>query len=221
MKQDSNNNISELWLYWSNEKSIDTRNQIFEYYFPWCRETASKLFRKYNHYLIDWHDYLNIISLSTLKCIESYDQKMGVPFEGYAYLRVKGSVLNEIENNSKHQKNHLVTHVDVNTYEGSEDDYLYSIVDFAIEMTFAKLLESDCSGFESPDHRYEQEQTGRILINLVEKLNFSEKFVIKGHYFQQISFKDIADIMNISSARVSQLHKAGLVKLREVYEKFY
>ena len=218
----SEKDIDELWRDWRTSESLDIRNRIFEHYFPWCREVASILFKKYNHYLMDWHDFLSIISISTLKCIDAYDKEFGVPFEGYAYIRVKGSILNEIKNHTKHIKDCDLLLTSASTLETTiefDTDSFITIVDFAVEMAFAKLLENGCYESNRPDFFYENEQTANILIDLVEKLDFQEKFVIKSHYFQQIQFKEISNIMGVSSARISQIHKHGLAFLRKIYEK--
>ncbi len=225
LKSPKSDDIAILWSKFKDEGTIQIRNRIFEHYFPWCRDVARTLFVKYRHYLINWDDFISIISLSTLKCIETYDMNFGVPFEGYAYTRLKGSLLNEIKNNLKHNKQYDLTYVrEENTDEleekADEDSFLF-IVDLVVEMAFTKLLEIGAQESNQPDYYYEKEQTASQLVKLVEQLEYQQKFIIKSHYFQQIPFKEIAGIMGLTNARVSQLHKSGLLALRATYESIY
>jgi RNA polymerase sigma factor for flagellar operon FliA len=214
-----------LWEKRKLDGSISLRNSLFEIYFPWCREVASGLFSKYHHYLVDWHDCVSVVSMATLRCIESFDPDLGVPFEAYAFSRVRGAVLNEIRSQVKHSKDRVsqdAEHVLFYEFEGEDRKSSFSLIlDAAIEMAVAKLLEVGCIESGQPDNHYEKEQTAVILAGLTEKLSGPQKFVIKSYYFQQLSLKEIAEILDVSTARVSQLHRSGLTDLRRIYEKFY
>ncbi len=49
----------------------------------------------------------------------------------------------------------------------------------------------------------------------VENLNEKEKLVISLYYKEELKLKEIADIMNISNSRVSQIHTSALQKLEK------
>ena len=213
---------AELWDLWLSNRTDSVRNQLFEHYFPWCRKVASGLFLKYGHHLLDWNDFVSIASLATLKCIETYTPSVGAPFEGYAYARLRGSVLNEIRKNTKHSKTRVETDY-VSAIRAIEEtfpvtDSVNTIVDFAIEMAFAHLLEASSRTGQQPCTAYDNNQTEVLLKTLVDQLEEREKFIIKSAYFQQIPLNDIATVCGVSCARISQLHKSGLVNLRRLFE---
>lgn len=51
--------------------------------------------------------------------------------------------------------------------------------------------------------------------DLVLRLSDQQRLVIRYHYLQEIPFEEIAGIMGVSRSRISQLHRQGLLQLRE------
>ena len=67
------------------------------------------------------------------------------------------------------------------------------------------------------DHPYRtlaQQQTQVRLQEAVAHLPLREQKIIRYHYFHRLNFEHIADILNLSKGRVSQLHRSALNELR-------
>jgi RNA polymerase sigma factor for flagellar operon FliA len=62
-------------------------------------------------------------------------------------------------------------------------------------------------------------QLGAVLRGLVDQLSDQQKTVIRHHYLQEIPFDEIAARMNVTRGRISQLHRQGLLRLRELLDK--
>ncbi|WP_306883118.1 sigma-70 family RNA polymerase sigma factor [Variovorax boronicumulans] len=75
----------------------------------------------------------------------------------------------------------------------------------------------------SPEVSYfrktEIRQLGTMLRGLVVQLSDQQKFVISHHYLQEIPFDEIAARMGVTRGRISQLHRQGLLRLRELLDK--
>ncbi|MEW8228613.1 MAG: sigma-70 family RNA polymerase sigma factor, partial [Candidatus Thiodiazotropha endolucinida] len=54
---------------------------------------------------------------------------------------------------------------------------------------------------------------------LVDNLPERERLIIRSHYFHGMAFDDLANLLEISKGRISQLHKKALRKIRVDYEK--
>lgn len=89
-------------------------------------------------------------------------------------------------------------------------------------MVDAEAFDSDGDS-PSPEVSYfrksEIHQLRTVLRGLVDQLNDRQKTVIRYHYLQEIPFSEIASSMNITRGRVSQLHREGLLRLRELLGK--
>ncbi|MFV0673477.1 sigma-70 family RNA polymerase sigma factor [Variovorax sp. tm] len=59
-------------------------------------------------------------------------------------------------------------------------------------------------------------QLRTVLRELVSQLSEQQRLVIRHHYLQEIPFDEIAALMGVTRGRVSQLHRQGLTRLREL-----
>ncbi len=60
-----------------------------------------------------------------------------------------------------------------------------------------------------------------FLVVAMDRLTEQEKLVIALYYFEELTLKEIGEVMTISESRVSQIHTRGVMKLRNmVREKF-
>jgi len=62
-------------------------------------------------------------------------------------------------------------------------------------------------------------QLRTVLRDLVSQLSEQQRLVIRHHYLQEIPFDEIAALMGVTRGRVSQLHRQGLTRLRELLGK--
>ncbi|WMJ24231.1 FliA/WhiG family RNA polymerase sigma factor [Paludicola sp. MB14-C6] len=85
------------------------------------------------------------------------------------------------------------------------------------ENTLAELFTSHS---DSPEQRLANQELATTVANAIESLKENEKLVIALHYKEQLKIKDIANILNISDSRVSQIHSNALKKLKAVIEQY-
>lgn len=67
----------------------------------------------------------------------------------------------------------------------------------------------------------EQGELRSFLVVAIDRLTEQEKLVIGLYYFEELTLKEIGEVMHISESRVSQIHTRAVSKLRGmVHEKF-
>ena len=79
--------------------------------------------------------------------------------------------------------------------------------------SFLESLE-DQRESSSPSFRLENHELTKILAELLAKLSEKERLVISLYYYEELTQKEIAEAMDISEGRVSQLHSQALIKLK-------
>jgi RNA polymerase sigma factor for flagellar operon FliA len=79
--------------------------------------------------------------------------------------------------------------------------------------SFLDTLE-DQNENSSPSTRLENHELTTIMAEILEKLSEKERLVISLYYYEELTQKEIADAMEISEGRVSQLHSQALIKLK-------
>ena len=78
----------------------------------------------------------------------------------------------------------------------------------------ATLLDIVSSSIAEPDKKLDKEATKEILIEAVKKLNEQERLVVSLYYYEELTQEEIAEVLELSTARISQIHKKSIQRLR-------
>lgn len=79
--------------------------------------------------------------------------------------------------------------------------------------TFLDSLVDDRSD-SSPGARIEEQQLTAKIADILGRLAEKERLVISLYYYEELTQKEIAEVMELSEGRVSQLHSQALIKLK-------
>ena len=71
----------------------------------------------------------------------------------------------------------------------------------------------------SPVNVLEQQELTHIIAEVLGQLSEKEKLVISLYYYEELTQKEIAEIIQVSEGRVSQLHSQALIKLKTKVKK--
>ena len=74
---------------------------------------------------------------------------------------------------------------------------------------------SGTASFVKPEEAVEKEELRKMLAQSLEKLTDKEKKVILLYYYEELTLKEISEVLEVSESRVSQLHTRALQKMRE------
>lgn len=66
-----------------------------------------------------------------------------------------------------------------------------------------------------PETAYEQEEVKQILANTLETLTEKERKVILLYYYEDLTLKEISNVLEVSESRASQLHTKALQKMKQ------
>lgn len=89
----------------------------------------------------------------------------------------------------------------------SLDDYL--------EQGNEGRMESLGSRFVGPEQAIEQDEVKKMLAEALQTLTEKEQQVITFYYYEELTLKEISEILEVSESRVSQLHTKALRKIKE------
>lgn len=68
--------------------------------------------------------------------------------------------------------------------------------------------------FESPEEKVEKEELAKVLGEALELLTEKEQKVITLYYYEELTLKEISNILEVSESRISQLHTRALQKMK-------
>ncbi len=228
------------WRDYNRTRSIELRNLLSQTYLPLVKIVAGKLAIGLPTY-VDRDDFLSTGFLGLIQAIERYDIERGVKFETFATVRIRGSILDylrvqdwvptsvrqkaknyqsvvkKLEDRlgrvatdkeiakelsvSQEQLSSLLSEIQVTTVLPLEDFYKYEESGKTINTNFAEV--------------FEKAEVKETLAKVIDKLKEKERMVISLYYYEELTLKEISLVMNLSEARISQLHTKAISKLKE------
>ena len=103
-------------------------------------------------------------------------------------------------------------------YEGwkseAELTNLISLDDY-LEQGNEGRLDAFGSRFVGPEAAVEQDEMKKMLTEALESLTDKEQKVVTFYYYEDLTLKEISEILEVSESRVSQLHTKALKKIKD------
>jgi len=73
---------------------------------------------------------------------------------------------------------------------------------------------------DTPDKYVERKQLKKIIADAISKLDERERLIITLYYYEELSMKEIGEVLGITESRVSQIHTKTMLKLRKLINKY-
>ena len=230
--------ITSLWHSYLDNKSIELRNQLAEHYLPLVKMVAGRLAISLPAH-VDRDDLLSSGFFGLLDAIDRYDMERKNKFETYAGVRIRGAMLDylrskdwlpvairqkirryeqtvyELENRLGRPANDAELAEELGV-SAKELQNLESQICVATVIPLDDYLRTDTpvSGEEGPTERLEKAELRDTLAVAIDRLPEKEKKVIALYYYEEMTLKEISLILQLSEARISQLHTKAVFRLR-------
>jgi len=220
---------------YSAYKEIDKsfKEELITNYMPAVKAMAYRLKERLPS-SVEFNDLVSIGYEELVKLANRYDPKKNDNFWGYANKRIYGSMLDflrSIDTLSRGDRK-LVKDIDkiINEYVNEygtqpSNEYLSEVLNVDIEkikkarradeIYSVMPIEEQMNFYEDVSKKIEEEELIEAIKSLLKTLNKKEQLIIQLYYFEELSLKEIAEILEVSESRVSQIHKKIIEKLRE------
>ena len=76
------------------------------------------------------------------------------------------------------------------------------------------------AGFEKPEEVVEKAELKKMLSEALQLLTEKERKVILLYYYEELTLREISNVMDVSESRVSQLHTRALAKMKQKLGKY-
>jgi len=221
-----------LWHRYVSTRDTEVREQLITRHLDTARKIAASLYANRINNTIDFSDYLQYARLGLIEAVDRFDPAHRASFTTFATYRIRGSILNGVEKATEkaaqHAQRKRAQRERVKSVREGADhpsDAFSSMVDVAISLALGYLLEE--SGIWRPGNEdpgadpYRSLELKRLAERMgliVQALPEREQLIIRYHYFQQMEFVAIGDVLGISKVRVSQLHARALKLIRDAYQ---
>lgn len=209
----------ELWRRYRLQQDLEARDFLLLRYSPWAKSVAAGVARRIRHSILEWSDHLQNAHVGLLEAVSRYDVERGVDFMAYAKPRVRGAVFNGmralVKEDFSSNRPRLTSERLESIQADSGDDFLTGFVDAVLGLSIGHLLEVGSppdlgSGANSSS------EIAPILHDALLELPVRQREILIAHYLRQVPFQEIAKELSLTKGRVSQIHKAALIQVRQI-----
>lgn len=195
----------------------------------------------------EYDDLFNIGVIGLMDAVKRYDKSKNVPFEVYARLRIKGTIIDEIRKHAKisrykvsalnqfyEARRTLEQRYKRNVSDQEVADFLHltpqKLSELYESMHYLSQISLEDTLLQHPlPERYIYESNATIdateqlikseqeiqLTSVIKQLSKRDQLILSLYYEQELTLKEIAEVLDLSTPRISQLHGKILVELRQ------
>ncbi|MCP4452086.1 MAG: FliA/WhiG family RNA polymerase sigma factor [Planctomycetes bacterium] len=245
VSEESHNNSKRLAQQaYANQDSSEAQDERIVQYLP----LVHKIVQRVTTYIkppLTYDDLVSAGTLGLIKASHNYDASHQAEFQTYAYIKIRGAVLDELRawsfvpaqvDRQIHAALQTSSELKEATGRPPSDELLAEKLDVSVEKLteifkharIRQFLSIDTSqdetpntdrlnvqetSYNSPFAALEQQELIRTLTQAIQELDERPRQLILLYYQQELTMKQIADVFEITEARVSQLHAKTLFDL--------
>ncbi|MCL2046267.1 MAG: FliA/WhiG family RNA polymerase sigma factor [Oscillospiraceae bacterium] len=240
--------LSSLWVVYKNSGCIDAKNELLLSYGYLVKWIVRRMMPKYNNYN-EYDDLVSCGMLGLIDAVEKFELKHEVKFETYAVTRIRGEILDYMRSQdwaspSLRKKISAIT----SAYETFENmnpgrpadkevaaslgmqveqvqkiltqSHMFNLVNFEDALSSGNSeVEIKSPDLNTPEDELLNNERKELLRDVIDTLPEKERLVITLYYYEGLLLKEIADILQVTESRVSQIHSKVLSKMRTKLEK--
>jgi RNA polymerase sigma factor for flagellar operon FliA len=198
-----------LWAR-SREGDAEARCKLIERYAPLATSVARRM-RVPTGALMGHDDVESAAIIGLIDAVDRYDPDRGVPFEGYAGLRIRGAILDELRRLDERSRG------DRQRARTVAADTEPEIGAYGMTLSLDLLLESgdrDWAAEDDAGDRYEHQDLRMRVESALRCLPPRQREVLVRYYSESLTLRESAQKMGISEARACQLHGRAIQNLR-------
>ena len=222
------NKRNKLWEEYSKNKSEKLREQIILEYVPLVKLVAGRL-NMYLGYTVEYDDLVSYGVFGLIDAIDKFDYGKGIKFETYASLRIRGSILDQIRKMDwiprsvrQKQKQMEAAVAKLEKEKGLKlkdkdiaEELGISLDEFMEQGADNGVKEFKNTTFVEPEQAVDREEVKKLLMEALELLTEKERKVVLLYYYEELTLKEVASVLEVSESRISQLHSKALEKMKK------
>ncbi|MEC9490343.1 MAG: FliA/WhiG family RNA polymerase sigma factor [Halanaerobiales bacterium] len=236
-----------MWKKYKEEQDQAAREELIMKHLNLVRYAAGRIMILLPEY-IDKEDLESYGIIGLIQAVENFDYQRGVSFSTFALPRIKGEIYDFLRSrdwlptNMRRQLKELESQresfkakngrepipEELSELTGIREDRIKTIeqhkqmsdwLSLSQEYDGVELIDLLASDLKSAvDHLAHQEAVS-VLAEKIDSLSEQEKLVISLYYYEELTQVEIAEIMNLSSARISQIHARAVRRLRAMLSR--
>ncbi|WP_352419643.1 FliA/WhiG family RNA polymerase sigma factor [Proteiniborus sp.] len=236
--------MDELWKLYKETKDIGYKQSLIEQYLQLVKIVAGRMYNFYGGN-VEYDDLIGFGVFGLIDAIDKFDISRDLKFETYAQIRIRGSIIDSlrkidwvprglrkkakeiesaiyvIENKLGRSANIKEIAAELKIDEKELENTLSEVSAINV-LSLEEVLVTKGDIYlklndkESPEEMFEIKELKYILKEAIEKLSEKEKLVVSLYYFEELTYKEIAKILEVSESRISQIHSKAILSLKNL-----
>lgn len=190
------------------------------------------------------NDLLQSGMVGLIEASKNFRGDKGASFETFAGTRIRGAILDDIRRGNwvprsvyqnarliseainaleKETKQQATPEAIAKKLEVTMEQYHQMLKDvgsmelFSLEEQVTELKPQEAE--DNPFHAVERGDLKAVLGREISRLPEKEQLVLSLYYYEELNFKEIAEVLSVSESRVSQLHGQAITRVRTKLRK--
>jgi len=190
---------------------------------------------------IEIEDLMQIGFAALVNAAQQYTRKEGATFATYASIRIKGDIIDHLRKASnlcrttismKKRYNKVITNLQSKLFREPTSEEISKAMGIteaefrewerAFQANSHESLDSVydqysvwfASAEDSPEDLLNDKDLKEVLKQALQQLSGNEALVIQLYYVEELNVMEIAEVLDVSSGRVSQIKKSAIANLR-------
>lgn len=239
----------DLWQAYKEGGDTAAKDELIINYVPLVKSIAGRLFLSYNSQ-VEYDDIVGYGIIGLIDAIEKFDHKKEIKFETYASIRIRGAVvdhmrvndwvprsvrskyrkLEEIIQNLQHEHGGDVSDEMIANELGMTNEeyakYMDEVTAYAVVSLEEKIEQNASFDIVSdyddamPEKVLERSELKAALVDALGKLPERERTVMELYYYSELTYKEIAEVLDVTESRISQIHTKAIAKLRTLLSAY-
>ena len=196
--------------------------------------------------IIDIEDLIQIGMLGLISAAQNYAPQKDASFSSYANIRIKGEILDYLRKNSnlcratirmkkisekaslmlRHKLGREPLNNEIASEIGISSEKYYEWTN-AFEANIIRSLDESYDEYSqwfvtkemNPEENLNHTELRNQLKEVLGKLEGKEALIIQLYFVEELNVYEIAEVMNVSTGRVSQIKTSAIKRLRENLQK--
>ncbi len=184
-------------------------------------------------------DFMDLSAIGTeelIKLARRYDESLNDNFWGFAKKRVYGAMLDYLRSLDvlSRASRKLVKAIDyvieeymvLNDCEPTDEELSITIGESVEKIHDARIASSIYTVMPLHDQlqvgdegaalaKIEKDELINVIKGVLSQYKEREQLIIQFYYFEELTLKEISEILNITESRISQIHKSVIQKIKE------
>lgn len=243
-------NVAQLWKLYKEKNDNDAKEKLIIHYVELVKIVASRLYTSKSADL-DYEDLVSFGIIGLIDAIEKFDLDKNVKFETYANIRIRGAIIDQIRsldwiprsarqkfkdmeeaverlhNRTEGEVTEDMIAKEMNLSPGDFSKMLGEFTTFSVVSLEEKLSESNAFNPVSenmdfsPEGAIVEKDLKRVIQGSIDHLPERERLIISLYYYSELTYKEIAEVLEISESRISQLHTKAIMRLKASLKDLY